>query len=43
MAVAAREAMGKTKLQAFADRGYFNSLKIKACEEAEPLPSSPSQ
>ena len=26
--------MGKTKLQAFADRGYFNSLEIKACEDA---------
>lgn len=34
MAVAAREAMGKTRLQAFADRGYFNSLDIKACEDA---------
>jgi hypothetical protein len=34
MAVAAREAMGKTKLQAFADRGYFNGLEIKACEDA---------
>jgi hypothetical protein len=32
--VAAREAMGKSKLQAFADRGYFNSLEIKACEDA---------
>ena len=34
MALAAREAMGRTKLQAFADRGYFNSLEIKACEDA---------
>ena len=34
MAVAAREAMGKTKLKAFADRGYFNSQEIKACEDA---------
>ncbi|WP_213959977.1 MULTISPECIES: IS1182 family transposase [unclassified Variovorax] len=34
MALAARDAMGKTKLQAFADRGYFNGLEIKACEDA---------
>jgi transposase len=34
MAVAAREAMGKTKLQALADRGYFNGTELKACEEA---------
>ena len=26
--------MGKTKLQAFADRGYLNSLEINACEDA---------
>ena len=34
MALAAREAMGKQKLQAFADRGYFNGPEIKACDEA---------
>ncbi|RST46574.1 transposase, partial [Variovorax sp. MHTC-1] len=34
MAMAAREAMGKTKLQALADRGYFNGTELKACEEA---------
>jgi len=34
MALAAREAMGKKKLQAYADRGYFNGLEIKACDEA---------
>ena len=34
MTVAAREAMGKTKLQAFADCGYFDSLEINACEDA---------
>ena len=34
MAVAAREAMGKHKLLAIADRGYFNGLQIKACSEA---------
>ena len=27
MALAAREAMGKHKLQAFADRGYFNGSR----------------
>ena len=34
MALAAREAMGKQKLQAYADRGYFSGLEIKACDEA---------
>lgn len=34
MAKAAREAMGTRKLQAFADRGYFNGVELKACEEA---------
>jgi hypothetical protein len=34
MAAAARNEMGKSELQAFADRGYFNSLEIKACEDA---------
>jgi transposase len=34
MAQAAREAMGHKKLQAFADRGYFNGQEIKACEDA---------
>jgi transposase len=34
MALAAREAMGKKKLQAYADRGYFSGLEIKACDEA---------
>ena len=34
MALAAREAMGKQKLQAYADRGYFSSPEIKACDEA---------
>ena len=34
MAQAAREAMGKTKLKAFADRGYFNGVELKACEDA---------
>ncbi|MEO7129190.1 MAG: IS1182 family transposase [Rhodoferax sp.] len=34
MAQAAREAMGKPKLQAFADRGYFSGPQIKACEDS---------
>jgi len=34
MALAAREAMGKTKLQAVADRGYYNSPELKACDDA---------
>ncbi|MDO3569648.1 transposase, partial [Ralstonia pseudosolanacearum] len=34
MAKAAREAMGKTQLQALADRGYFNGAQLKACEDA---------
>lgn len=34
MANAAREAMNKTKLQALADRGYFNGTELKACEDA---------
>lgn len=34
MAKAAREAMDTKKLQAFADRGYFNGTELKACEDA---------
>ena len=34
MALAAREAMGKTKLQALADRGYYSSPELKACDDA---------
>jgi len=34
MALDAREAMGKAKLQALADRGYFNGTELKACEDA---------
>lgn len=33
MAQQARDAMGKLKLQAIADRGYFSGPQIKACEE----------
>lgn len=34
MAAAARDAMGKKRLRAYADRGYFNGPEIKACAEA---------
>jgi hypothetical protein len=34
MAQSAREAMGKKKLLALADRGYFSGLQIKACADA---------
>ena len=34
MALAAREAMGKRKLKAIADRGYYSGLGLKACEDA---------
>lgn len=34
MGQAAREAMGKRQLKAIADRGYYNGLELKACEEA---------
>ena len=33
MALAARKAMGKRKLQALADRGYYSGEQIKACED----------
>jgi hypothetical protein len=34
MSLAARGAMGKTKLQALADRGYFSGKELKDCEDA---------
>lgn len=34
MGVAARDAMGKTKLQVVADRGYYSGPQIKACHDA---------
>lgn len=34
MALASREAMGKAKLHAFADRGYYNGRELKACDDA---------
>jgi len=33
MAQAAKEAMGKNQLKAFADRGYFSGPQIKTCED----------
>lgn len=33
IALAARRAMGKRKLQAIADRGYYSGEQIKACED----------
>jgi Transposase DDE domain len=34
IANAARDAMGKTRLRAVADRGYYNAPQIKACADA---------
>ena len=34
MAQAAREAMSKPRLQAYADRGYFNGQQIKYCDDS---------
>jgi transposase len=34
MATAAREAMAKPRLRAYADRGYYNGPQIKGCAEA---------
>ncbi len=33
MAVVSREAMGVTELHAIADRGYYNGVELKACED----------
>jgi hypothetical protein len=41
MAVTAREVMGKLRLQAIADRGYFNGPEILACDEAGITPLVP--
>jgi hypothetical protein len=41
MAIAARDAMDKRRLQALADRGYFNGTQIKACTEAGITPLVP--
>jgi transposase len=37
MAVKAKEALGVDELDAIADRGYFDSLEILACEQAGSL------
>ncbi len=34
IALAARKAMGKRKLKAIADRGYYSSQSLKTCEDA---------
>lgn len=34
IALAAREAMGKRKLKAIADSGYYSGTELKACEDA---------
>ena len=41
MASAARDEMGKTTMEAIADRGYFNSNEIKACTEVGITPLVP--
>jgi transposase len=34
MALAAKDAMGKSRLEALADRGYYSGPELKACEDA---------
>ena len=41
MALAAREAMGRKRLKAYADRGYFMGMEIKACDDAGIKPFVP--
>jgi transposase len=41
MALAARDAMGKKRLRALADRGYYNGPQIKACADAGITPLVP--
>jgi len=41
MGTAAKAAMGKERLQAVADRGYFSGPEIKACTEANITPMVP--
>ncbi len=43
MAKAAREMMGRTKVQAFADCGYFNGPEIRACEDVGITPLGSDQ
>ncbi len=41
MAEAAREALGTEELTAIADRGYYSSEQLKACEDAGMAPVVP--
>jgi hypothetical protein len=41
MATAAKAAMGKERLEALADRGYYSGAQIKACTEAKITPIVP--
>jgi hypothetical protein len=41
VAQAAREAMGKKRLRAIADRGYYSALQIKACADSGIAPILP--
>jgi hypothetical protein len=41
MALAAREAMGRKQLKAYADRGYLMGTEIKACDDAGLKPFVP--
>jgi transposase len=41
MAQAAREAMDKPRLRAYADRGYFNGKQIKDCDDSGIVPLVP--
>jgi hypothetical protein len=41
MAQAAREAMSKPRLRAYADRGYFNGPQIKDCDDSGIVPFLP--
>jgi len=41
MAKAAREAMAKPRLRAYADRGYFNAPQIKGCADVGIVPFVP--
>ncbi len=41
IAKAARDAMGKKKIKALADRGYFSAPEIKACDDAGITPLVP--
>ena len=41
MAQAARDAMDKPRLRAYADRGYFNGPQIKDCDDAGIVPFVP--